>query len=203
MAVELSSQDSGKENRYYYSSSSAPSGGKNRTPLGPATNVLNPRFLNFPDPLRCNPYEGEQFHDVVARDPDHAAWPTRADSQFPNPRLPSSTDQKPPLEPVNPMPPQQSAVGIALSPIRVERVDTNDVPAILVTDVDKVGMDREEDGNEPIVTEQPDEVEIDPDSHPRPDTRDSDTSSTRSAVFRAQAVWNARNSLTKVLLHIV
>lgn len=51
------------------------------------TNVINPMFGRIPDPLRCSPYKGEQFHEVINRDPNTSVFRRREDFEFANRRL--------------------------------------------------------------------------------------------------------------------
>lgn len=164
------------------------------------SNVTTPMFNRYPDPLRCSPVNGEQFHEVVARDPNCSAWPRREEPEFANRRISFHGAAVPAdgqvtmsrLQPLqfgsHSLPPQPRAVGDSfLSPVLKEHVRSKaTVPEILVTDADKGGMD----GKENLHQEH---------SHSSVSSQGSGTS-LGGAGSRAKLGWEAKHSLSKVFL---
>lgn len=200
------SQVSQKENRRH-SAMTTPIARKKRSTHGNA-NVLNPMFGRLPDPLRCHPPDGLQFHEINAAIPDFSAFRRRDDDPtFVNRRLSHSgvaslSANTPglakPLSRTDPMVQQPTNVGIAMSSENQKRVSYYDAgPLIKEAQANKT---RKEAAYKASNMKQSPKVDsaVDPDS--RPETRDS-TTSTRSAGSRVG--WDTQDSLHKVFLLLV
>lgn len=180
----------------------------NRVCSGPNTgaNVTNPRFNRHPDPFRCHPPNGEQYHEVIARDPNCSVWRRRDEPEFANRRLshagPAVVAENDPLS-LN-LPVQASTAGlpqekvpqlrvdVALSVVQDHVASSDKVPEIIVSDADKGDTKKV---SKELSSKQPADWFY---NNP-PSTPDSDTSSGGEGS-RAKLGWEAKNSVSKVFL---